>query len=175
MNSIRFRIAVAVILGAAFVAASVDPASAFVRIARQADASSPVVQAHWNDNELPLSSVIDPTNNDIPPATALAIVQASAQSWQDINTSYFTVNAHLFTGTPPDSQPDLQFDGQNSVLFDATGVNFPTAGVIAFVRTVVDLTDGHSLDADLVFNDRDFFSSTSSPALTPPPVTPPPG
>jgi len=174
MNSIRFRIAVAVILGAAFVAASVDPAAAFVRIARQADASSPVVQAHWNDNELPLSSVIDPTNNDISPASALAIVQASAQSWQDINTSYFTVNAHLFTGAP-DTQPDLEFDGQNSVIFDATGANFPTAGVIAFVRTVVDLSDGHSLDADLVFNDRDFFSSTSSPALTPPPVTPPPG
>lgn len=175
MNSIRFRIAVAVILGAASIAASVDPAAAFVWLARQATPTSPVVQAHWNDDELPLSSVIDPTNNDIPPATALAVVQASAQSWQDINTSYFTVNAHLFTGTPPDSQPDLQFDGQNSVFFDLTGVNFPTAGVIAFVRTVVDLSDGHSLDADMVFNDRDFFSSTSSPALTPPPVTPPPG
>ena len=174
MNSIRIRIAVAVILGAAFVAASVDPAAAFVRIARQADASSPVVQAHWNDNELPISSVIDPTNSDISSASALAIVQASAQAWQDINTSYFTVNAHLFTGAPPDSQPDLQFDGQNSVFFDATGVNFPTAGVIAFVRSVIDLSDGHTLDADLVYNDRDFFSSTTSPALTPAPVAVPP-
>ncbi len=174
MNSIRIRIAVAVVLGAAFVAASVDPAAAFVRIARQADASSPVMQAHWNDNELPLSSVIDPKNNDISPALALSIVQASAQSWQDINTSYFTVNAHLFDGTPPDSMPDLQFDGQNSVLFDSLGVNFPTAGVIAFVRSVVDLADGHTLDADLVFNDRDFFCSTSSPVLTPAPITPPP-
>jgi len=174
MNSIRFRIAVAVILGAAFTAAFVHPAAAFIRIGRQASATSPVVQAHWNDNELPLSSVIDPTNSDISSAAALAIVQASAQSWQDINTSYFTVNAHQYTGVLPETQPDLEFDGQNSVFFDATGVNFPTAGVIAFVRSVVDLSDGHTLDADLVYNDRDFFSSTSSPALTPPPVAVPP-
>ena len=79
MNSIRFRIAVAVILGAAFIAASVDPAAAFVRLGRQANSTSPVVQAHWNDAELPLSSVINPANNDISPALALAVVQASAQ------------------------------------------------------------------------------------------------
>src|SRR5678815_4934306 len=95
MNSIRFRIAVAVILGAAFIAASVNPAAAFVRLGRQADASSPVVQAHWNDNELPLSSVIDPTNKDISSALALSIVQASAQSWQDITTSYFLSLIHI--------------------------------------------------------------------------------
>ena len=173
MNSIRFRIAVAVILGAAFIAASVDPAAAFVRLGRQASATSPVVQAHWNDAELPLSSVINPANNDISPASALAIIQASAQSWQDINTSYFTVNAHEFIGLP-DTAPDLEFDGQNSVFIDLTGANFPTAGVIAFVRTVVDLTDGHTLDADMTYNDRDFFSSTTSPVLTPAPITPPP-
>lgn len=171
MNSIRFRIAVAVILGAAFIAASVDPAAAFVRLGRQASPTSPVVQAHWNDADLPLSSVINPTNNDISSAAALAIIQASAQAWQDINTSYFTVNAHEFVGLP-ETAPDLEFDGQNSVFIDLTGANFPTAGVIAFVRTVVDLTDGHTLDADMTYNDRDFFSSTTSPALTPAPITP---
>src|SRR4029079_7749491 len=42
--------------------------------------------------------------------------------------------------------------------------------VIAFVRSVVDLSDGHTLDADLVFNDHEFFSSISSPGLTPAPA-----
>ncbi len=97
------------------------------------------------------------------------IVQASAIAWQDINTSYFTVNPVPFTGTPQ-LQPSLAFDGQNSMFFDLPGVNFPVAGVIAFVRSVVDGTTGQTLDADLVFNDRDFFCSVSTPNLTPAPA-----
>jgi hypothetical protein len=98
----------------------------------------------------------------------------SAEAWEDINTSYFTVHAREFDAAT-DSVPKLAFDGQNSVLFDSLGVNFPTPGVIAFVRSVVNLLNGQTLDADMVFNDRDFFSSTSSPGLTPPPPTPPGG
>ena len=168
MNRIRFRIAVAVLLSGALALSLAGPASAFIRIARQASPTSPVVQAHWNDADLPLPSVIDPTNSDQPPATALSVVQASAKTWENINTSYFTVNPVPFTG-PPQLQPALAFDGQNSMIFDAAGVNFPVAGVIAFVRSVVDGTDGHTLDADMVFNDRDFFSSVSTPNLTPAP------
>jgi hypothetical protein len=169
----RFSIALAVIVCGALALSLADPASAFVRLGR-AGATTPVVQAHWFDSELPLKSVIDPTNNDIPAATALAIIQASAQSWQDVNTSYFTVNAYQFTGAPGDSQPVLALDGQNSVLFvtDLTGATFPP-GVIAFVRSFVDNTDGHTVDADMAFNDRDFFGNTTAPAANPP--TPPGG
>jgi len=166
MNLTRFRIAV--LLSGALALSLASPASAFIRIARQATPTSPVVQAHWNDADLPLPSVIDPTNLDQSPATALAVVQASAETWEDINTSFFTVNPVPFTGTPQ-LQPALAFDGQNSMFFDPTGVNFPTAGVIAFVRSIIDGTDGHTLDADMVFNDRDFFSSVSTPNLTPAP------
>ncbi len=170
MKSHRIRIALAALGAFAFALSQVSPASAFVRIARQAS-GGPVVQAHWLDSSLPLLSVINPNNADISPATALSVVQASAQAWQDINTSYFTVNAVEFTGAPGESIPALNAgDGQNSVLFDTLGVNFAAgSGVIAFVRSTLDLTDGHTLDADLVFNDKEFFSSTSSPTLTPAP------
>src|SRR5574341_2659956 len=53
-----------------------------------------------------------------------------------------------------------------------TGETF-SPGVIAFVRTFVDNTDGHSVDADMVFNDRDFFAATTAPSPNPP--TPPGG
>ena len=172
MNSIRFRIAAAAVLCGAFALTLADPAAAFIRLTRSGP--NGVVQAHWNDDELPLKSVINPANNDIPPATALAVVQASGQSWADVNTSYFTYNGYEFTAA--DSVPKLALDGQNSVFFDGPGANFaPGGSVIAFVRSIVDLANGHTLDADMVFNDRDFFSSISSPGLTPPPPTPPGG
>ncbi len=169
MKSSRIRIALAALGAFVFALSSVGPASAFIRLTRQG--TTGVVQAHWLDSALPLPSVINPTNADIPAATALSIVQASAQTWQDINTSYFTVNAVEYTGAPGQIPPALNAgDGQNSMFFDTAGANFaPGSSVIAFVRSTIDLTDGHTLDADMVFNDRAFFCSTSSPTLTPPP------
>lgn len=169
MHRDRIRIVVAVLLVGAAVLSSVSPASAFIRIARQATPTGPVVQAHWLDTDLPLKIVIDPTNSDQTSGTALAVILASSQTWEDINTSYFTQSAHAYAGGP-DLPPALANDGQNSVLFDPTGVNFPTAGVIAFTRSIIDGTDGRTLDSDLVFNDRDFFSSVSTPNLTPAPA-----
>ncbi|HYJ32077.1 MAG TPA: matrixin family metalloprotease [Candidatus Binatia bacterium] len=169
MNSTRFRIAAAVLVFGALALTLANPAAAFIRLARQADASSPVVQAHWFDSELPLNSVIDPTNTDISSTDALATVIQSAKNWENVNTSYFTVNPHQFGAT--DSLPKLSFDGQNSMFFDTPGANFAVgSGVIAFVRSVVDLSNGHTLDADLVFNDHEFFASISSPGLTPAPA-----
>lgn len=169
MKTNRFRFIVAALLVGAFAVASTDPAAAFIRLGRQADPSSPVVQAHWLDSDFPLKDAVDPTNLDISPALALSICQASAQSWVDINTCYFTADVHQWGA--PEHQPNLAFDGQNSLFFDGAGVNFsPGSGVIAFTRSVVNLVDGQTLDADLVFNDREFFCSTTSPALTPAPA-----
>ena len=53
MNSARFRIAAAVLLCGAFALTQANPAAAFIRLGRQFDASSPVVQAYWLDAELP--------------------------------------------------------------------------------------------------------------------------
>lgn len=169
MNRSPIRIAGALLLFGAIAVLSFRPAFAFIRISGQTSPTSPVVQAHWLDSELPLKSVIDPTNNDVPPADALAAIEAAAQTWQDVNTSYFTINAHPFAGAP-DVQPALAFDGQNSVIFldDETGTVF-APGVIEFVRTVFESDTGHTLDADMVFNDRDFFASVSTPDLTPAP------
>jgi hypothetical protein len=168
MNRNRIRLAVAVVLCGVLAFGLASPASAFVHLARQASSTSPVVQAHWLPEELPLQSLINPKNNDKSNAIALAEVQAAAESWENIPTSYFTVNP--FEAGPTDSVPKLAFDSYNSVFFDSAGVNFPTAGVIAFVRSIIDGADGHTLDADMVFNDRDFWWSTSSPALEAPPA-----
>src|SRR2546426_5433635 len=169
MKSNRIRIALAALGAFVFALTLVSPASAFIRLTRQG--TTGVVQAHWLESSLPLVSVINPTNADIPSATALSVVQASANTWQDINTSFFTVNPVEYTGAPGQVAPALNAgDGQNSMFFDTAGVNFAVgSGVIAFVRSTIDLTDGHTLDADMVFNDHEFFSSTSSPNLTPAP------
>jgi len=171
MKSHRIRIALAALGAFVFALTLVSPASAFIRLTRANSSGTGVVQAHWLDSSLPLLSVINATNADIPSATALSIVQASATAWQDINTSFLTVNPVEYTGAPGQVAPALNAnDGQNSMFFDTAGVNFAPGGtVIAFVRSTIDLTDGHTLDADMVFNDRDFFCSTSSPNLTPPP------
>ncbi len=170
MTSIRYRIGVAAILAAVCALSFTSPASAFIRITRMNASGTGVVQAHWLDSQLPLLSVIDASNSDISYAQALSIVQASGKTWEDINTSYFTINPVDWTSGPY-LQPALDAtDGQNSVFFDQAGVNFaPGSGVIAFVRSIIDLTDGHDLDADLVFNDKEFFCSTTSPILTPAP------
>jgi hypothetical protein len=169
MKSHRIRIALAALGAFVFALTLVSPASAFIRLTRQGNTG--IVQAHWLESSLPLLSVINPTNADIPSATALSVVQASAETWENINTSFFTVNPVEYTGAPGQVTPALDAnDGQNSMIFDTAGVNFAPGGtVIAFVRSTIDLADGHTLDADMVFNDRDFFCSTSSPNLTPAP------
>ena len=165
MNRNRIRLALAVILCGALVFGLANPASAFVHLARQG--ATGVVQAHWFPSELPLKSTVNPKNNDKSNAVALATIQASGQSWTDIPTSFFSVDPQ--ETAPGDSIPALSFNNANSVFFDSAGVNFPTAGVIAFVRSIIDGTDGHTLDADMVFNDRDFWWSTSA-ALEPAPA-----
>lgn len=170
MKSNRIRVALVALGAFVFALSQVSPASAFIRITRDNGAGG-VVQAHWLDSSLPLTSVINPNNGDIPAAAALSIVQTSMHTWEDINTSFLTVNPVEYTGALGQVNPALDAgDGQNSMFFDTAGVNFPPGGtIIAFVRSTIDITDGHTLDADMVFNDRDFFASTSSPALTPAP------
>ncbi len=166
MKTNRFRVIVAALLVVGFAVTSADPAAAFIRLTRQGPTS--VVQAHWLDSDFPLQSAVNPNNADISAAAALAVVQASAQTWEDINTCYFTADVHQWAA--PESPPSLSFDGQNSLFFDNVYANFPPGGgIIAFVRSIVNLVDGRSLDADLVFNDGDFYCSTTSPVLTPAP------
>ena len=162
MKANRLRIAMTALGAIVFALSAAAPAQAFVRLARQQTSPTlgPVVQAHWLDSQLPLLSVINPINGDIPTATALSVVQASAEAWEDVNTAYFTVNPVQYDAGAGHLLPALNAtDGQNSVFFDTPGANFaPGGSVIAFVRSVIDVTDGRTLDADLVFNDRDFFS-----------------
>ena len=169
MKTDRFRMTAVVMLCAALALAAAHPASAFIRIARQSAPGAPVVQAHWLVADLPLNIVIAPANLDKSDAITSPIITASAESWDNIVDSYFESNAHDYTGAAGELVPALAFDGQNSVLFDPTGANFPTAGVIAFTRSIIDGATGQTLDADLVANDRDFWWSTSA-ALEPAPA-----
>jgi len=169
MKTDRFRRTAVVMTCAVLALAAAHPASAFIRIARQAAPDAPVVQAHWLPGDLPLNIVIAPANLDKSDAVTSPIITASAESWDNIVDSYFESNAHDYTGAAGELVPALAFDGQNSVLFDPTGANFPTAGVIAFTRSIIDGTTGQTLDADLVANDRDFWWSTSA-ALEPAPA-----
>ena len=98
MKTDRFRMTAVVMLCAALALAAAHPASAFIRIARQADATSPVVQAHWLVGDLPLNIVIAPANLDKSDAVASAAIIASSEAWDDISDSYFTSNSHDYTG-----------------------------------------------------------------------------
>jgi hypothetical protein len=168
MNSNRFRFVVAALLVAVVALTLASPASAFIRLTRQG--TTGIVQAHWYDSELPLLSVVNPTNSDQPYATAFSVVMASAKAWENVNTSYFTVNPVDYTSGPYLPPSLSTTDGQNSMFFDMTGANFATgSGVIAFVRSIVDLTDGHTLDADLVFNDKEMYASVTDPVTPAPP------
>lgn len=169
MKSNRFRIAAAALAVAVVALSLASPASAFIRLTRAAASGPGVVQAHWFDSELPLLSVVNATNSDLSYATALAVVQTSAKAWENVNTSYFTVNPVDWTSGSY-LPPALAFDGQNSMFFDQAGVYFPPGGgVIAFVRSYINLVDGHTLDADMAFNDAEFYSSTSDPGPSPAP------
>ena len=170
MNANRIRIALTG-LGAVVLALTlVSPASAFIRLTRANATNTGVVQAHWLDSAIPVQTIVDPTNDDIGSALALSVIQTAAQSWNDVNTSYAVLNAVGYDPGAGHLTPALVFDGQNSIFFDRAGVNFPPgAGIIEFVRSFIDITDGHTLDADMVANDREFFWSTTSPGLTPAP------
>ncbi|HZE18919.1 MAG TPA: matrixin family metalloprotease, partial [Candidatus Angelobacter sp.] len=170
MNAHRIRIALAALGVFVFALSQVNPASAFIRITRSNASGTGVVQAHWLDSAIPVLTVIDPTNGDISSALALSTIQACAQTWNDVPSSYGVLNAVQYDPGAGHLQPALAFDGQNSIIFDTAGVNFPPGtSIIEFVRSFIDATDGHTLDADMVANDRDFFWSTSSPGLTPAP------
>ena len=128
MKTDRFRRTAVVMTCAVLALAAAHPASAFIRIARQAAPDAPVVQAHWLPGDLPLNIVIAPANLDKSDAVTSPIITASSESWDNIVDSYFESNAHDYTGAAGELVPALAFDGQNSVLFDPTGANFPTAG-----------------------------------------------
>src|SRR5438046_2664895 len=120
MKSHGIRIALTALGAFALALTLVSPASAFIRLTRQG--TTGIVQAHWLDSKIPILTVIDPTNNDIPPATALSVIQTAAQSWNDVNTCYGVLNAVGYDPALGHKTPALDgTDGQNSIFFDRTG------------------------------------------------------
>jgi hypothetical protein len=77
MKSNRIRVALTALGAFVFALSLVSPASAFIRLARTNATGTGVVQAHWLDAGLPMRFISNSANSDIPPATALAALQAS--------------------------------------------------------------------------------------------------
>src|SRR5678815_459868 len=156
----RIRIALTALGAVVFAVSLVSPASAYIKLTRTNAAGTGVVQSHWLDAGLPMRFISNSTNADVPAPAALGALQASAAAWTDINTSFFASTVTEFSSAPGESIPALNAgDGQNSIFFDTAGTNFAPGGtVIAFTRSIVDANDGHTIDADVAFNDRDFYS-----------------
>lgn len=95
--------------------------------------------------------------NNTTPANYVGPIDAGAQVWEDVPSSYWEFENGGFTATSTD-----QFDGINLVFFDLQGVNFtPGTSVIAYSRTWTSGSGSsyRAVESDLVWNARDFLPS----------------
>lgn len=91
--------------------------------------------------------------NSSTPANYLAPIEAAAQTWKNVQGSFFEFNFGPTTTTSGPGQ-----DGINLLFFDLQGVNFPPpTSVIAFSQTFTTTSGGYrAIESDLVWNARDF-------------------
>lgn len=102
------------------------------------------------DTDIPFAYVL---NVSTPPDWIPAI-DAGAQSWEDVPSSYWEFENGGFTSVSSDVQ-----DGINLVFFDLQGINFPPpTNVIAYSRTWTQGSGAsyHAVESDLIWNARDF-------------------
>jgi len=119
-----------------------------------------VVQVSWADGSarsgIPFS--LNVTSFPFAESDVVRIVQNSFNVWNEVPSSFLSMN---YQGTT--TIPASDSDRRNVVVYDATGrsVGAPAgSGVIAITR--VNWNDsGDIVDADIIFNGRDFTFSTS--------------
>ena len=88
------------------------------------------------------------------------MIRESFQIWSDVATARVDF---VDQGTTDSSVP-RQRDGRNLIYFDETGRYLdapPETGVIAVTRIRSHFATGHIIDADIIFNGRDFHFSAS--------------
>lgn len=124
-----------------------------------------VVHIGWADNTarsgVPFFLNVDSFPFDA--STVVRIVQNSFNVWNEVSSSYLNMS---YQGTT--SVPASDSDRRNVVVYDATGrsISAPAgSGIIAITR--VNWNDsGDIIDADIIFNGRDFdfsISDTNTP------------
>ncbi len=125
-----------------------------------------IVHVKWTDTQARagVPFVIDMSSFPTAEADVVRIVQKGFADWDAVSTAFVT-----FSYQGKRSIPASSSDRQNVITYDATGqaIGAPAgAGVIAITR--VNWNDqGEILDADIIFNGRDFsfsFSENNTPS-----------
>ncbi|RMF57047.1 MAG: carboxypeptidase regulatory-like domain-containing protein, partial [Calditrichaeota bacterium] len=110
---------------------------------------------HYLDSDLPFNYTL----NNSTPSNWVPIIDAGAETWDNVPSCYFEFQNGGFTLIG-----SLGFDGVNLVFFDINGDNFPPGtNTIAFSSTWT--TGGgasyHAVESDLIWNARDFPPGTN--------------
>jgi DNA-binding beta-propeller fold protein YncE len=129
------------------------PADAF--LVQTFDGRRGKVQLHWN-NAGDIGFLLDSQGSaDLPVATVHGLLRQSFEVWQEVETAAIAFDDQgLSSGRTPRSD-----DRRNVVIFDRDGswIEAPaSSGVIAVTLVQSNSATGQILDADIVFNDRDF-------------------
>ena len=127
------------------------PASSFAYVRTMAEAGMPLFWASPF-----LSFYGNPTNQSgMSEADVQTEISAAFSSWMVSGT---TANAHYSqsTGAPADSN----MNGVNSVYFAPAGGRQLDYGVVALTEVTYYLSSGQIVEADMVFNDRQFKFTT---------------
>ncbi|MFP6592759.1 MAG: matrixin family metalloprotease, partial [Candidatus Latescibacterota bacterium] len=130
-----------------------SPASAFLVQSTQSG-NGPVVQVSWAGDEIPYR--IDAVgSDDLGTARTAQILRESFAVWEDVEGSRLRFRDE---GSSTGIEASRR-DRQNLLIFDETGdvLDAPAgSGIIAVTRMDSDVRTGNILDADIVFNGRDF-------------------
>ena len=150
----RCRWIVALLLAAA-------PAAAFLVQSTQSG-NGPVVQITWADDEIPYR--IDAAgSDDLGAARSARILRESFAVWQAVEGSRLRFRDEGSSSGRAASRRDRR----NLLIFDETGdvLHAPAgSGIIAVTRINSDALTGYILDADIIFNGRDFrFAAEPTP------------
>lgn len=133
----------ALIISAAFLLSGI--ASGYVQI------SAGGHPAQWWSSDLPLQWYMNADTTD-DCQFELDAVTSSFQTWEDVPTSEIAFD---FAGAPP--YEDDRYDGRNILYWTQTDPNgYFDAATLALALYWVNLSNGHMLDADIIFNDRDY-------------------
>ena len=129
------------------------PAVAFLVQSTQSG-RGPVVMASWAHHEVPYW-IDNAGSADIGAAQTINILRQSLEVWQDVEGSRLRFREE---GLSTDRSAARR-DRRNLLIFDETGETLDApvgSGVIAVTRINSDSETGEILDADIIFNGRDF-------------------
>ncbi len=140
-----------------------QPSAAFLIQTFQGD-SGPVQQVWRTPERIPFV-LFSAGSDDMPPEEAHRLLRESFQIWEDVPGSRVAFSDLGETSARTPSRRDRR----NLVYFDETNAFLQVpqgSGIIAVTRINSDALTGEIVDADIIFNGRDFrFSGPSTPTV----------